>query len=76
MVSFYFLALKKSQKETNTLVHKNCSEKETDIDSQGNPIESSRLESDLSGHWRSLFCRMEDILVHESSQLVSVATCL
>ncbi|PON55009.1 DNA-directed RNA polymerase subunit beta [Parasponia andersonii] len=62
-------ALKKSQKEANTLVHKSFTEKETDIHGQGNPIKLSRLESDLTGQWRSLFCHMEDILVHESNQL-------
>ncbi|XP_062098894.1 LOW QUALITY PROTEIN: uncharacterized protein LOC133804763 [Humulus lupulus] len=61
-------ALKKSQKEANTLVHKSCTE-EASIHGRGSPIKSSSLESDLSGQWRSLFCHMEDILIQESNQL-------
>ncbi|KAM6563788.1 hypothetical protein CsatB_023786 [Cannabis sativa] len=61
-------AIKKSQKEANTLVNKSFTE-EADIQGRGNPIKSSSLESDLSGQWRSLFCHMEDILIQESNQL-------
>ncbi|XVE83169.1 hypothetical protein DITRI_Ditri16bG0066200 [Diplodiscus trichospermus] len=50
--------LKKSQKEASILVH-----------SQGNAKNSSKLESDLTSQWRSLFHNMEDIFVHESNQL-------
>lgn len=62
-------ALKKSQKEANTLAQKSCREKETGTHSQGDTSKSSKLESDLTGQWKSLFCHMEDILVRESNQL-------
>ena len=68
----FFLALKKSQKEANSLAQKSCREKETGTHSQGDTSKSSKLESDLTGQWKSLFCHMEDILVRESNQLVSV----
>ncbi|EXB53879.1 hypothetical protein L484_001966 [Morus notabilis] len=67
-------ALKKSKKEAHTLAQKSCREKETDTHNQGDPINSSNLESDLTGHWKSLFCHMEDIFVRENSQLVSVTS--
>ncbi|MBA0859723.1 hypothetical protein Goshw_009969 [Gossypium schwendimanii] len=61
--------LKRSQKEASILVQKSCSGKETDIQNLGNPNKSSKLESDLTSQWRSLFLNMEDIFVHESNQL-------
>lgn len=72
MFILFFLALKKSQKEANTLAQKSCREKETGTHSQEDTSKSSKLESDLTGQWKSLFCHMEDILVRESNQLVSV----
>ncbi|KAH1039638.1 hypothetical protein J1N35_041381 [Gossypium stocksii] len=61
--------LKRSQKEASILVQKSCSRKEIDIHNLGNPNKSSKLESDLTSQWRSLFLNMEDIFVHESNQL-------
>ncbi|KAH1079949.1 hypothetical protein J1N35_019710 [Gossypium stocksii] len=61
--------LKRSQKEASILVQKSCSGKDTDIQDLGNPNKSSKLESDLTSQWRSLFLNMEDIFVHESNQL-------
>nr|KJB40387.1 hypothetical protein B456_007G061500 [Gossypium raimondii] len=61
--------LKRSQKEASILVQKSCSGKETDIQNLGNPNKSSKLVSDLTSQWRSLFLNMEDIFVHESNQL-------
>ena len=72
MFPFHFLALKKSQKEASSLAQRNCKGKETDVHGQGNPAKSSTLESNLTGHWKSLFCHMEDVLVNECNQLVSV----
>ncbi|KAA3475600.1 Kielin/chordin-like protein [Gossypium australe] len=63
--------LKRSQKEASILVQKSCSGKETDIQNLGNPNKSSKLESDLTSQWRSLFLNMEDIFVHESNQLIA-----
>uniref|UniRef100_A0A5B6YQU9 DNA-directed RNA polymerase n=1 Tax=Davidia involucrata TaxID=16924 RepID=A0A5B6YQU9_DAVIN len=62
-------ALKKSQKEASILVQKSCRDKGIDKHGQGNSNKILKLESELMGQWRSLFLRMEDILVHESSQL-------
>ncbi|KAB2002331.1 hypothetical protein ERO13_D11G056300v2 [Gossypium hirsutum] len=67
--SFCLKVLKRSQKEASILVQKSCSGKETDIQNLGNPNKSSKLESDLTSQWRSLFLNMEDIFVHESNQL-------
>ncbi|GAV84741.1 hypothetical protein CFOL_v3_28183 [Cephalotus follicularis] len=61
--------LKKSRKEANYLVQKNGMVKGIDIHVQGNSSKPLKLESDLTGQWRSLFLQMEDIFVHESSQL-------
>lgn len=70
-----FSALKKSQKEANSLVQKYSSRgKDTSIHRQDNLYKSSILETDLTGQWRSLFLHMEDIFVRESSQLVSVTS--
>ncbi|XP_022751060.1 uncharacterized protein LOC111299847 [Durio zibethinus] len=61
--------LKKSQREASILVQKSGRGKQTDIHSQENANKSSKLESDLTSQWRSLFLNMEDIFVHESNQL-------
>ncbi|KAF5480823.1 hypothetical protein F2P56_001536 [Juglans regia] len=63
--------LKRSQKETSILVQQSCRGKETEIHGQGNCNKLSKLESDLTGHWKSLFLHMEDILIHERNQLQS-----
>ncbi|KAL5555999.1 hypothetical protein UlMin_038235 [Ulmus minor] len=60
-------ASKKSQKEAHTLLQNTCVRADTDIHSRGNP-KSSKLEYDLMGHWRSLFCHMEDIFAQENNQ--------
>lgn len=70
----FLLALKKSQKEASILVNKYARGKQTDLPGQGNSNKSSKLESDLTAQWRSLFHRMEDIFAHESNQLVSVTS--
>ncbi|KAF3441038.1 hypothetical protein FNV43_RR19324 [Rhamnella rubrinervis] len=62
-------SLKKSQKEANSLVQKSSRGKDTNSHRQENSNKSSHLETDLTGQWRSLFLHMEDIFVHESSQL-------
>ncbi|XP_041002929.1 uncharacterized protein LOC121248514 [Juglans microcarpa x Juglans regia] len=64
-------ALKRSQKETSILVQQSCRGKETEIHGQGNCNKLSKLESDLTDHWKSLFLHMEDILIHERNQLQS-----
>ncbi|OAY35863.1 hypothetical protein MANES_12G136900v8 [Manihot esculenta] len=64
-------ALKKSQKEASILVNKYARGKQTDLPGQGNSNKSSKLESDLTAQWRSLFHRMEDIFAHESNQLLN-----
>ncbi|XVF15157.1 hypothetical protein REPUB_Repub09cG0125900 [Reevesia pubescens] len=69
-------ALKKSQKEASILVQKSGRGKQTDIHNQGNANKSSKLESDLTNQWRSLFLNMEDIFVHESNQLQASYTAL
>ncbi|KAB2002336.1 hypothetical protein ERO13_D11G056300v2 [Gossypium hirsutum] len=74
--SFCLKVLKRSQKEASILVQKSCSGKETDIQNLGNPNKSSKLESDLTSQWRSLFLNMEDIFVHESNQLVVLCSTL
>ncbi|TYJ08245.1 hypothetical protein E1A91_A11G061000v1 [Gossypium mustelinum] len=74
--SFCLKVLKRSQKEASILVQKSCSGKETDIQNLGNPNKSSKLESDLTSQWRSLFLNMEDIFVHESNQLVVLCSIL
>ncbi|KAK8566171.1 hypothetical protein V6N12_059706 [Hibiscus sabdariffa] len=61
--------LKKSQKEASILVQKSSGGKQSDIHTQGNLNTSSKLESDLTNQWRSLFLNMEDIFVHESNKL-------
>lgn len=65
------LVLKKSQKETSILVQQSCRGKEIIVDGQGNSNKLSKLESDLTGHWRSLFLHMEDMLALERNHLVS-----
>ncbi|KDP46863.1 hypothetical protein JCGZ_24072 [Jatropha curcas] len=62
-------ALKKSQKEASILVNKYGRGNHTDIHSEGNSNKSSKLESNLSAQWRSLFQHMEEIIVNESNQL-------
>lgn len=62
-------ALKKSQKEASILVQRSCRDNWPEKRGQGNFNKFSRLESDLTGHWTSLFLRTEDILVRECSQL-------
>nr|KJB40394.1 hypothetical protein B456_007G061500 [Gossypium raimondii] len=74
--SFCLKVLKRSQKEASILVQKSCSGKETDIQNLGNPNKSSKLVSDLTSQWRSLFLNMEDIFVHESNQLVVLCSIL
>ncbi|KAH1073596.1 hypothetical protein J1N35_025924 [Gossypium stocksii] len=68
--------LKKSQREARILVQKSGRGKQTDMNSQGNANKSSKLESDLTSQWRSLFLNMEDILVHEGNQLQASYTAL
>lgn len=61
--------LRKSQKEASNLVQRNCWNKDTGLHGPENVNKSSNLESDLMGHWRSLFLHMEDVYVRESTQL-------
>ncbi|KAE8665981.1 Acyl-CoA oxidase 2 isoform 1 [Hibiscus syriacus] len=61
--------LKKSRKEASILVQKSPTGKQSGIHNQGNSNTSSKLESDLTNQWRSLFLNMEDIFIHESNQL-------
>ncbi|TYG89536.1 hypothetical protein ES288_A12G107100v1 [Gossypium darwinii] len=68
--------LKKSQKEARILVQKSGRGKQNDMNSQGNANKSSKLESDLTSQWRSLFLNMEDIFVHEGNQLQASYTAL
>ncbi|XP_041008636.1 uncharacterized protein LOC121252873 [Juglans microcarpa x Juglans regia] len=63
--------LKKTQKETSILVQQSCREKEINVDGQGNNNKLSKLESDLTGHWRSLYLHMGDMLVLERNHLQS-----
>ncbi|CAF2037411.1 unnamed protein product [Brassica napus] len=51
--------LKKSQKETSSLIQRNSKEEPTDV------------EFDVMGQWTSLFLNMNDILAREGSRLVS-----
>lgn len=71
LIILWSLVLKKSQKETSILIEQNCKGKGTNVQDQGNFNKLSKSESDLTGHWRSLFIHMEDILARESNQLVS-----
>lgn len=64
-------AVSKSQKEANTLVQKTATAKDV-IHVSGNSNKSPNLEYVLMNQWRSLFLRMEDILVHEGRELVSI----
>ncbi|XP_021903731.1 uncharacterized protein LOC110818976 [Carica papaya] len=61
--------LKKSQKEASVLIQKCGRGKQNDPNCQGNLNQSTKLESDLTGQWRSLFLNTEDIFVRENSQL-------
>ena len=76
MYSTFSQFWKKSQKEAKILVQKSGRGKQTDIHSQGKANKSSKLESDLTSQWRSLFLNMDDIFVHESNQLVSLIVLL
>ncbi|XP_050376261.1 uncharacterized protein LOC126793703 [Argentina anserina] len=62
-------ALKKSQKEAGILVQKSFRGKEVDPKGPRHPNKTSKLESDLSSQWRSLFLHMEDIFVNEGNHL-------
>ena len=53
------VVLKKSQKETSSLIQRNSKEEPTDV------------EFDVMGQWTSLFLNMNDILAREGSRLVS-----
>ncbi|KAJ7945384.1 DNA-directed RNA polymerase subunit beta [Quillaja saponaria] len=64
-------ALKRSRKEASVLIQKFSEGKETATHDQGNFNESLKLESGLRDQWRSIFLHMEEIFVHESSQLES-----
>ncbi|KAE8671530.1 Acyl-CoA oxidase 2 isoform 1 [Hibiscus syriacus] len=68
--------LKKSQKEARILVQKSSKGNQAEISDQGNAGKSSKLESDLTSQWRSLFLNMEDIFVTEGNQLQSSYTAL
>lgn len=74
MVSYCIsLALKRSQKEASALAQGSSKGAETDAGlGQANPVKSSKLESDLTGQWKLLFCHMEDVLRNENNQLVSM----
>lgn len=72
LLSAFSLVLKKSQREANNLAQRCGKEKNHVIHGQANTNSSSKLEADLTNHWKSLFLSMEGIFVHESSQLVSV----
>lgn len=63
-------AVSKSRKEANTLVQKTATAKDV-IHVSGNSNKSPNLEYVLMNQWRSLFLRMEDILVHEGRELQS-----
>ncbi|KAK6923432.1 hypothetical protein RJ641_011737 [Dillenia turbinata] len=62
-------AVKKSQKEANSLAQRYCKSGEISAHGQENYIKY-KLESDLLGHWKSLFLHMEDVLLRENNQLV------
>ncbi|PRQ48828.1 hypothetical protein RchiOBHm_Chr2g0115081 [Rosa chinensis] len=62
-------ALKKSQKEAGILVQKSFRGKEIDPKGPRYANKTSKLESDLSSQWRSLFLHMEDIFVNEGNHL-------
>lgn len=62
-------ALKKSQREANIMRERSCRNKGIDKLSQGNHYNVSKLESDLTGQWRSLFLHMENIFECEGNQL-------
>ncbi|KAF8377289.1 hypothetical protein HHK36_030664 [Tetracentron sinense] len=64
-------ALKSSQKEVRILVERSCNHGQIDTNGQGKSKETSKLEFDLMGRWRSLFLHTEDILARESNQLQS-----
>lgn len=64
-------ALKKSQQEASILVQSSCRKKEIEKHGQESCRKFSKLESDLTGQWRSLFLHMEDIFGRESSHLES-----
>ncbi|KAK8673801.1 hypothetical protein V6N13_112112 [Hibiscus sabdariffa] len=68
--------LKKSQKEARILVQESSKGNRADISNQGNANKSSKLESDLTSQWRSLFLNMEDIFVKEGNQLQASYTAL
>lgn len=61
-------AIKKSQKEAGNLAEKSR-HKESNTHGHANPNQSSFLEFDLMGQWRSLFLHMEDAFLTESCQL-------
>ena len=65
-------ALRKSQKEARLVVQKfsGINDTHTIIHEQGG-IDPSDLESSLMHQWKSLFVHMQNILGHESRQLVS-----
>jgi hypothetical protein len=71
LLNYFVLVLKKSQKEASILVQNSSRGKEIDVRGLGISNKVSKLESDLTGHWKSLFLHMEDIFVNESSHLVS-----
>ncbi|XP_030527548.1 uncharacterized protein LOC115738895 isoform X2 [Rhodamnia argentea] len=64
------ISVSKSRKEANTLVQKTAMAKDV-IHVSGNSNKSPNLEYVLTNQWRSLFLRMEDILVHEGRELQS-----
>lgn len=64
-------ALSKSRKDASTLVQKTGTAKDV-IHVPGNSNKSPNLEYVLVNQWRSLFLHMEDILVHEGRELVSI----
>lgn len=76
----FFLALRKSQKEARLVVQKvsGINDTRTIINEQQGATDPSDLESNLMHQWKSLFVYMENILGHESRQLVSfcaIITC-
>ncbi|CAN4106426.1 unnamed protein product [Withania somnifera] len=62
-------AIKKSQKEASLWVERNVKGKELQKDGPVKNSEAANLESQLIGHWKSLFQHMEHIFQHEADQL-------
>lgn len=72
VLMFYPVAIRKTQRDTSSLVERNFKNKATEKHVTESSSSELKLEHELRSQWRSLFQYMEAKVEHEANQLVSV----